>query len=441
MKLLKMKNKILPYFVLFFMNLGIILSIYFYPAQRDEFYYLDKIKLPNFFVEYYQYYLNINPRIGQLFFNIVARIKWLKILMGILVFNGYILMIYLNVYRIIPDFKIVENVKKYLVISLIFIFLINYFGEMFYYSAFFTNYSFTHIFHLLFIYIVSEYFVLKNNFFLNNKSSILLAILGLFVGMSNEHIPPVLLLLLFCCCIERFIFQKQKIDYKIFLMVFFTMLGYIFLYFAPSQSKRYGSKGSNLFGHDMIYFFENYKSIIKTFYYYNFELIVVLFVFLIIFFLFKRNRINVFLLISSCVSILVLGISPLIGTRLLLFSNTLFIIFIINQVKNNFSRASVEYLTYFFLLGFFVFSIYVTFNADKNYHNVMNEIASRSKTDKDVVLKETFNYNPKNVNNWFYRKIFLENSKYYIDSNPNNNTSIEWNIIQYYKLSSLKVRN
>ena len=62
-----MKKSNLPYFIFFFINVAILVSCYFYPVSRDEFYYLEKVNTPNLFTEYYDSYVRVNPRIGQFF--------------------------------------------------------------------------------------------------------------------------------------------------------------------------------------------------------------------------------------------------------------------------------------------------------------------------------------------------------------------------------------
>ena len=162
-----MKKSNLPYFIFFFINVAIAISCYFYPVSRDEFYYLEKVNHPNVFAEYYNSYLRVNPRIGQFFSNLVSRNLFLEVVFGLLLFNGFIAVLFLNIYRRFPNLKEAKDLRKFLIIAAFFIFMVSYFGEMFYYTPFSTNYTLTHVFYLIFVFLFTEYYIYEKESELN----------------------------------------------------------------------------------------------------------------------------------------------------------------------------------------------------------------------------------------------------------------------------------
>ena len=124
MKSSKMKKSNLPYFIFFFINLAILVSCYFYPVSRDGFYYLEKVNTPNLFSEYYIAYNTGNPRIGQFFSNLVSRNLLIELVFGLLLFNGFSAVLFLNIYRKLPNFRESKDLRKFMMIAAFFILLL-----------------------------------------------------------------------------------------------------------------------------------------------------------------------------------------------------------------------------------------------------------------------------------------------------------------------------
>ena len=146
-----MKKSNFPYLVFILINAAIAISCFYYPVTRDEFYYLGQINVPSPFLEYYNSYHFGNPRIGQFFANIISRNKFFEVIFGMLLFNSFISVLFLNIYRKFPDFRQSVEMQKFLWLAGFFVLFINYFGEMFYYTPYSTNYTFTHVFYLFYI--------------------------------------------------------------------------------------------------------------------------------------------------------------------------------------------------------------------------------------------------------------------------------------------------
>ena len=110
-----MKDNKISYVIFLLVNIAVVLSCYFYPITRDEFYYLDGFTNP--FEEYYKSYFYVNPRLGQFFTNVVSRNLLLEIVFGLLLFNGFFTVVYLNVYRRFPNFRDSKDLTRFLVIT------------------------------------------------------------------------------------------------------------------------------------------------------------------------------------------------------------------------------------------------------------------------------------------------------------------------------------
>lgn len=440
-----MKNKYILYSLLLLVNIGVVVSSFFYPDLRDELYYLEKDELPNFLEEYYNSYLYINPRIGQLFFNMVARIKWLELIFSLFVFNGFISVLYLNIFRSFPNFKKTNNLQRYLVISAIFIALINYFGEMFYYTAYSGNYTFTHIFYLLFFYWITAYFVFQKEMVFKNLSPLFLVPLGVFIGMSNEHVPPILLLLTAVLGIAYILKQKKSFHYKIWVLGCSVFIGYLLLFFAPANKIKQENAGRSVFDISVMEYADNLGSVLKMYYYYNFTLSLVLILCVgLLLAVYKKldkndKMLSWILLFSSVATMFIVTVSPLIGTRLLFFSNALFIIFIIRLFYGLYADKIHQYslVAYAFLVVFFSFSVVITYHAS----NVDDELKSNlvGKENQAVILDEQLNFFIDDLGD-LNRKILLESGEDYIDENPNLQNSMEKNYMKYYRLQSLRIK-
>ena len=442
-----MKKSNFPYFVFVFINIAIALSCYFYPPMRDAFYYLDTVNYPNVFAEYSQAYFHGNPRIGQFFANLISRSEVLKIIFALLLFNGFIAVLYLNIFRKFPNFKEVSNMKSYLKLAAFFIFFISYFGEMFYYTPFSTNYTLTHLFFLGAVFILNEYFIRENTQILSKISFFIFIFFGFFIGMSNEHVPPVLLMVsgLFGL---MYLIQKKKLPHlKIIIFGVFILMGYAFLFFSPANSEKQKVVGKSPFDITFNEYFANVFKIIKMYFYYNIELVILGVVAAFLFLIFKNKRpINwqkntIFYGLLFVFPILIIAVSPLMGTRLVFFSNSILIVviyqFLVSIFSSKYSNISLP-ISYLFLMVFFLGSFFMIFKANQDYLSLTTEIIQKREVDKNVVLKHELNYYTDELGNKINRKIFVESGKDYLNQDAKIDNSMEKNLIDYYHLKSLK---
>jgi hypothetical protein len=445
-----MKKNNWVYFVLAYIVVAILLSSYFYPRTRDEFYYLPNPNAPNPFREFYDSYHFGNPRLGQFFSNLVGRNPILKPGFNVILFFGFMTTIFLLVFRKVPKIRNREDVWRFLLISAIFIFLINVFGEMFYYIPFNTNYTLTHVFYLLYLYLISEYYFYDRNLLEQKKVPYFLVFIGaFFMGWCNEHVPPVLLAGSFLLAFWYFIKNRKLPDFKILALNIPIVFGYLVLFFAPANKIKFKVTGTQQFGFQFFDYLKHWVSILKTYYYYNFELLIVfvitvVFVVVILKKLSKTFRLMLsFYFLLACMAWVIVAYSPLQGTRLLFFSNSLLIVIILMVGKEiirifAYKTKGLKLISIGFLIIFFTFSIFVTHHAHENYQKIMGKIKSESMRNHNVVLYETFDYTSKLP---FSRKIVLESGEGYIDEKPqDDNTSIEHILKSYFRLKSISVK-
>lgn len=444
-----MKKSNFPYLVFIFVNFAVALSCLFYPVSRDEFYYLDLVNVQNPFLEYGQSYQFGNPRLGQFFCNIISRNTILEVLFGVFLFNAFIAALFLNIYRKLPDFKQVNDLKKFLYVAAFFIFFINYFGEMFYYTPFSSNYTFTHIFYLVYVFVISEYYLHENKNLVRRIPFFAIVIFGIAIGMGNEHVPPVLVGISLLAALIYFLKKKTIPDWNLIILPIFTIIGYAILFFAPANKIKQKTVGKSVLDIGLQDYLANWIRIIKVYFYYNKELILLV-VFIVVISIFWNKLLEkiifakteiLFWSLMFFLPLVIVGVSPLIDPRLLFFSNSILLIVLFKimiqikdfkKIKLPLNFASV------FLFIFFGMSMIMTFRARENYRNVISEIAQKSEITKDVELDQKFNYFTAELGTYLNRKIFLESGADYLDQDPLHDTAMEKNLKNYYQLKTLK---
>ena len=444
-----MKKSNIPYFVFIFINVAIAISCYFYPVTRDEFYYLDKINIPSPFLEYYNSYHFTNPRIGQFFANLISRNSFLEVTFGFMLFNAFISVLFLNIYWKFPDFKKIREMQNFLWLAAFFILFINYFGEMFYYTPYTTNYTLTHVFYLLYVFLISEYYLYENNKHLDKLPYLLLLILGLFIGMSNEHVPPVLVGVSFLFALIYFIKVKKLPNFKLIALPLFIIVGYAFLFFAPANKIKQGTVGKSVLDITLADYEANWMNIFKNYFYYNRELLLLMVIVIIASVIWNKKLPKgavskegiVFWGLLFILPLMIVAVSPLIGTRLLFFSTSIFLIALYKVILNlfNFKESKLtDGILYGFLLVFFGMSMIMTFKANQEYTMLTSEIMQKKNGTNDIELNHHLNYFTLDVGSYLNRKIFLESGEEYIDQNPSEDTPVEKNLKEYFQLKSIK---
>lgn len=444
-----MKKSKLSYIVFILINLAIVMSCYYYPVSRDSFYYITKNNFPSPFLEYYNSYHIGNPRIGQFFANLVSRNKFIEIIFGLLLFNSFISVLFLNIYRRFPNFRDENEMRKYLWLSGFFILFINYFGEMFYYTSYSTNYTFTTVFYLFYVFLINDYYLYGNKKLLQKLPYLLIPFLGIFIGMGNEHIPPVLVAVSFLFALIYFNKNKKIPDLKLIVFPLSMIVGYAFLFFAPANKIKEEVVGKSVLDIGLGDYIGNWIKIFKIYFYYNRELLILLFVLFVSALVWKstikklinqRERI-LFWSLLFLLPLMIVAISPLIGTRLLFFSNSVLMILLYQKIlslkKMRNIKMDIGFL-YTFLLVFFGMSAIMTFRANQNYEQLISEIEHKKMQTKDIELDHQLNYFTLDIGSYLNRKIFLESGEDYIDKNPETDTSKETNLKNKYNLQSIK---
>lgn len=444
-----MKINQISYIVFFLLNAVIAISCYFYPITRDEFYYINARDLSQQVGEYLDSYNSVNPRIGQFFTNVISSNKFLEVVFGVLLFNAFISILFLYAYKRFPQFKNRSDVSKYLVLAAIFIFLINYFGEMFYYTPFSGNYTFTHLFYLLFVYYFVDYYVYQKDKILKKGNYFIIIGMGFFIGMGNEHVPPDLLLMSLLGAFFYVIKNKKLPNLLLLLTPLAIFFGYLLLWTAPANKVREMSYGAPVAVNNISAYFENIRKIFEYYYHYNSELIFVIILISIILVVQRKKVLadslfNKQLLLYISFAILplfVVGFSPLIGTRLLFFSTTLLIIILLKLLqKFDLMRNTKKYSIHFslmFLAVFITFNLLIIEHANENFERVMSELSEKKKMSDHVVMENSFDYFHPNFG-FLNRKILLENGSEYLDNNSSEDTTVERLLKNYYKLESIK---
>lgn len=446
-----MKKSKFPYIVFILINLAVAVSCFFYPVSRDEFYYLDLRNVPNPFLEYYNSYLFGNPRIGQFFANIISRNKLFEMVFGMLLFNAFISVLFLNIYRKFPDFRQSNEIRKFLWLSGFFIFFINYFGEMFYYTPYSSNYTFTHVFYLLYVFIICEYYLHENKSIIKNVPVLVFLISGIVIGMANEHVPPVLVGVSLLCAFIYYLKNKKFPNLKLIVLPVFTIIGYAILFFAPANKIKEKVVGKSVLNTNLSDYLASWMKILKIYFYYNRELLGLMIVVVLVIIVWNKQieksifpaRKILFWGLLFLLPLMIVGISPLIGTRLLFFSTCILIIIlykiILVLIELKHIRINIG-IVYAFLFLFFGMSVIMTFRANQNYEMLISEIEQKSKQTKNIELDHHLNYFTLDIHSYFNlnRKIFLESGRDYIDTDASHDTSMEKNLKNYYQLNTIK---
>ncbi|WP_312343537.1 DUF6056 family protein [Chryseobacterium binzhouense] len=431
-----------------------LLSLFYYPRSRDEFYYLDT---NNFhpFKEYFNSYFEVNARIGQFFSNLLGRNIFYKLIIGTLIFIVFFIVSFVVIFRRIPEYD-VKSLKGFIVISAVFIFLINYFGEMFIYVPFSTNYTLLNIFYLIYIYFAISYFIYQKDYLEKFKIPYwFIIVFGIFTGMGNEHCPPVLIAFTGLGLLSLIIREKKILLPKRFTLGYTSvMIGYIFLLIAPANKVRFEREGKEAFELDFADYFINLKKTAHILFHYNLELLLIFpvafFIFLLLLFKKRIEKKLSYEIFSywflAALGVIIAAYSPIIATRLLFFSLVLVIIsllVIFFRSSNIIFQRSLFFNVFtcmsgVFLLFYFICTLLITRNAYNNYNEVVSQIETISKKSPEVILKKSFDYKTDFFGK-MNRKVLLDLGEDYIDQDEKNNTTVEQNIINYYKIKILKV--
>lgn len=439
---------LLPYCVLIFINIAVIFCSYYYPTTRDDFYYL-RHDFMSVFSEYKQAYLVGNPRIGQFFTNLVMRNSLYKTVYGLLLFNSFFLMVFLNVFRRLPRLKSVNDMTRLIALISCFAFLIFVFGEMFFYSSFSGNYTLSVVFYLLALFIFSDYYIFNKNWLVaKNWLIVPFVFVGIYTGMCNEHVPPVIIAVSFLASGTYLFMNKKLPNWRILAYQFSFIFGYLLLFFAPANTVKYEAVGRTSKGFSVADYFSNFKNVLNFYRYFTPELSVVFLLVLVgIIFLFVKKRITKqnFVLILSFVlcgalTIPIVSYAPLSGTRLVFFSNVMFflvIMFFVFRTEVFFKVKSLfAFLTCTFAIVYFAIGMKLIKEANDNFVKIFTEIKSKREFSSQVKVEKSFYYFNDDFGN-INRRFFLDKGDQYIDSIPQTDTSQEYILKNYFNLKSI----
>ena len=444
-------SKYLSYSLLVMVCIGVFLCAYFHPLIRDDFYYIFDSNI-GFIDEYINAYHVGNPRIGQLVTNIMMRSGWPKSVYAIILFNGFAMTLFLNVFRRIPQFSSPHDILKMMGIMGLFSFLIYVFGEMFFYTSFSSNYTLSNIFYLLFIYIITEYYIFKRS---QNIPFVYkglgLFFIGIYTGMCNEHVTPVIVALSGFYLL-KFIFKYKKLpNFSILLYQISLGIGYLILFFAPANSNKYKTLGKEEEVFQLSTYFKNFHIILNHFRFFNLELILLFIASLgVAILLFRKKMLrlpNVYLLafyiISAFLVVFIVAYAPIIGNRLLFFSNTnLFIVimtvFLYLPIHKKYKKITYA-LGSILLIIMLGVGVYIYRDATRNEQKVLQAIAKEKVKTDEVMLNSGFNYFKEELGA-FNRRFVLDKGEEYIDANSNEDTPQERLLKMYYNVKSISVK-
>ncbi|PZU12674.1 MAG: hypothetical protein DI622_14935 [Chryseobacterium sp.] len=164
----------------------------------------------------------------------------------------------------------------------------------------------------------------------------------------------------------------------------------------------------------------------------------------------RREKIRLLLFFAmGIITLPIVAYSPMIGLRLIFFTNTLLIICIgyllfslLERVKNKKTESILSSFSSICLVLFFSAGCFICYNAHENAETVFNEIDLKSKKTDTVVLEQGFDYFSDTFNHFnMNRRFLLENGSDYIDNDPLKDTRPEIIIKTKFHLKELSKKN
>lgn len=214
------------------------------PIYADGWYQslVGKKSLLNFYI---RNYLTVNPRIGEVLANVSYNGRWHDILIStasVLLLQWLLLVIIL---RRPPRLHAIRDLALTILLFAICWMTLPSIGSLYFYNSITTNYvtafSILLIFTLPYIQPLPE----REPFFTRPPTRVLLLFFGIVAGMTNEHTVPAVLFGLTLLLIRKRIRGTLRAWHVHGVSGLF--IGYLLLFFAPGQGKRYDGKGANIF--------------------------------------------------------------------------------------------------------------------------------------------------------------------------------------------------
>jgi len=195
---------------------------------------------------YINSYLRVNPRIGEFFTTLSYASEWHAVLINTGSVILLILLVFGYLFKRLPKVASLEDFFHLNIILALLWLCLPKVGLMFFFNPWVSNYLLGFALLLLFSLPYYRFSNGLNPGLPGRLGCLLMFIGGIVAGLSNENtVPPVLIALGLL-----FIFQHQKnMPAAAWQLSGFAglLLGYLLLYFAPAQGKRYGGEGQQIY--------------------------------------------------------------------------------------------------------------------------------------------------------------------------------------------------
>ena len=291
-----------------------------------------------------------------------------------------------------------DNYNYLFIIHLLIWFINISFGEVTLWLTGSCNYLWTSVIILLFLYLFHK----------ENKNVIIFSILGILAGMCNENFS----LSIIFVCILFVIFNKNYRNKNNYIGIIFLIIGYLFLFLAPGNFIR-ASAGVN----NIITITQKTLYLIKVF------SLLIIFILLLSYVLYKKNKLKkdyLIYILGSIICILFLVVAPTFSLRATigtLIYNLIIIIDILFSFKFDLNKYIHLILGVIYLISY-LYTLQDTYNLNKYINNLNNF------KNKDVVINRYKRTTKRVINLDMF--------------NSYKNDIINKKIAKYYHLKSIK---
>lgn len=291
-----------------------------------------------------------------------------------------------------------DNYNYLFIIHLLIWFINISFGEVTLWLTGSCNYLWTSVIILLFLYLFHK----------ENKNVIIFSILGILAGMCNENFS----LSIIFVCILFVIFNKNYRNKNNYIGIIFLIIGYLFLFLAPGNFIR-ASAGVN----NIIPITQKILYLIKVF------SLLIIFILLLSYVLYKKNKLKkdyLIYILGSIMCILFLVVAPTFSLRATigtLIYNLIIIIDILFSFKFDLNKYIYLILGVIYLISY-LYTLQDTYNLNKYINNLNNF------KNKDVVINRYKRTTKRVINLDMF--------------NSYKNDIINKKIAKYYHLKSIK---
>ena len=375
-KNIRNKSKILISFIGTIVFLAIFALNYFFPLYADDMLYSvfkhgESFDFTKAYTETFQFLdLYFHTWGGRLFAHLLAFILLMfgNIPLSIINSIGYLLLIYFSCKLVMQEKQI--NILVYVFFAISYF----YFTPSFLSSAVWTtgsaNYMWMITFTVMLLYYVKVFFITKTSQ-ISIFKLILLAVLSMFVGCTNENLAPVIILLLIGTVLLLKILHKD-FNNLIYLTIIFLGIGCSILIFAPGNALRAEAEGYSSLFSSIDVMSERLDTIYASYRYFMFRPLLIYIVALLVFLVFPRQGtsilntviFSILLLLVANISIWITIFSPSFPPRAFMSITVLtFIAIGMLYVQIDFSKAIPMVVNCLFLLALFFYAgkDYVTF--------------------------------------------------------------------------------